>query len=165
LVVGILAVPLLASLYLLLGFFPVATSAPPFPLEKVLAGTALRASIRRDGSLQPPIPASEENLLGGAKTYREICAVCHGVSGAPETPTAKGMYPPPPQLFRGKGVTDDPPAETYWKVANGIRLTGMPGYRGSLGDTAVWQVSLFLANANQLPPSVKAYLATPPPAR
>jgi len=24
------------------------------------------------------------------------------------------------------GVSDDEPGETYWKVANGIRLTGMP---------------------------------------
>jgi hypothetical protein len=40
--------------------------------------------------------------------------------------TSKGMYPQPPELFKGKGVTDDPAGETYWKVANGIRLTGMP---------------------------------------
>jgi len=26
--------------------------------------------------------------------------------------------------FKGKGVTDDPAGVTYWKVANGIRLTG-----------------------------------------
>src|ERR1035441_1884497 len=36
------------------------------------------------------------------------------------TPTAKGMYPPPPQLMYGKGVTDDKVGETHWKVANGI---------------------------------------------
>ena len=27
------------------------------------------------------------------------------------------MFPTPPHLFKGHGVTDDPPGETYWKVA------------------------------------------------
>jgi mono/diheme cytochrome c family protein len=58
-------------------------------------------------------------------------------------------------------VTDDPAGETYWKAANGIRLTGMPGYRGTLTDTQLWQVSLMLANADKLPASVKAAVAAP----
>src|SRR5262245_53619158 len=51
------------------------------------------------------------------------------------------MFPKPPHLFRGKGVTDDEPGETYWKVANGIRLTGMPAFKNSLSETEMWQVS------------------------
>jgi thiosulfate dehydrogenase len=47
------------------------------------------------------------------------------------------MYPKPPQLFHGKGVTDDPVSESYWKVANGIRLTGMPAFKTKLSDTQV----------------------------
>jgi len=31
-----------------------------------------------------------------------------------------------PSFSKVKGVSDDPAGETYWKVANGIRLTGMP---------------------------------------
>ena len=62
-------------------------------------------------------------------------------------------------------LTDDEPGETYWKVANGIRLTGMPGYRGSLSEDQLWQVSLLLAHANQLPVAVSQFLTTPPPAR
>jgi mono/diheme cytochrome c family protein len=60
--------------------------------------------------------------------------------------------------LKGKGVTDDPPGETYWKVANGIRLTGMPGFSQSLSPTEIWQISLMLANADKLPPSVTAVL-------
>ena len=33
------------------------------------------------------------------------------------TAIAKGMFPKVPQLFKGKGVTDDPVGETFWKVA------------------------------------------------
>ncbi len=69
------------------------------------------------------------------------------------------MFPTPPTLLEGKGVTDDPAGETYWKVANGIRLTGMPAFQTSMTTTQMWQVSLLLAKANQLPDSVKRGLA------
>src|SRR5579871_727350 len=96
--------------------------------------------------------------MEGAKVYRDYCALCHGIGSEPKSPTARGMYPPPPQLMHGKGVTDDPVSETYWKAANGIRLTGMPGYRESLTETQLWQVSMFLANADKLQPEVSAFL-------
>ena len=57
------------------------------------------------------------------------------------------------------GVSDDQPGETYWKVANGIRLTGMPRYKELLTETQMWQVSLLLANADKpLPPAAVAIL-------
>lgn len=159
---GLAAVVVGACLYFGLGLAPVATAAPAMPFERLLAGLALHARISKEMPSQAPIPADEANLLAGARTYREQCAVCHGLSGQPETAIAQGMFPRPPQLLKGHGVTDDPPGETYWKAANGIRLTGMPGYKGSLTETQLWQVSLMLANADKLPASVKGALAEPP---
>jgi len=126
---------------------------------------ALKARIKREAPKQIPLSPTDENLMAGAKVYKVYCAVCHGMSGQPKTPTAKGMYPPPPQLFQGKGVTDDPAGETYWKVANGIRLTGMPAYQGSLEDEQLWQVSLLLAHARELPADVSQFLGSEPPAK
>ncbi len=158
-----LAVVLLAALaYFGLGLAPVATSAPPMPGERLLAGMALHARISKEAPSQAPIPADETNLVAGARIYREQCAVCHGLTGQPETGIAKGMFPHPPQLFTGHGVTDDPAGETYWKAANGIRLTGMPGYKGSLSETQLWQVSLMLANADKLSAAAKAVVSEPP---
>ena len=55
--------------------------------------------------------------------------------------------------------------ETYWKVKNGLRLTGMPAYQKLLSDTEMWQVSLLLKNADQnLSPAVQAILTNPEPA-
>jgi thiosulfate dehydrogenase len=154
-----------AYAYFRFGFAPVATAAPPMPFEMTLAHMALHARIAKEGKAPSPIPPSETNLLAGAQIYREQCAVCHGLAGQPETAIAKGMFPRPPQLFEGHGVTDDPPGETHWKAANGIRLTGMPGFMGSLSDTQLWQVSLMLANADKLPASVKAALGLAQAAR
>jgi mono/diheme cytochrome c family protein len=59
-------------------------------------------------------------------------------------------------------VSDDPPGETYWKVANGIRLSGMPSYKLVLSDTEMWQVSVLLANADKpLPPAALDLLKQP----
>ena len=81
------------------------------------------------------------------------------------------MYPPAPQLWKKHavgsvvGVSDDEPGETYWKVANGIRLTGMPAYKQMLTDTEIWQVSLLLANADKpLPPAAVEILRVDPSA-
>lgn len=163
LVVGIGVVPLCALVYVECGFAPVATASSPMLFEKWAAHTALHARVKREAPSQSPISASEANLLAGAKIYRDDCAVCHGLKGQPRTHIAQGMFPSPPQLLRGKGVTDDPAGHTFWKVANGIRLTGMPAFDKTLTNTAIWQVSEMLAHANQLPASVDHLLSTPPP--
>ena len=155
-VAGVAVLVVGAALYFGLGMAPVATSAPAMPFERLLAGMALHARIAKEMPGPAPIPADEANLLAGAQVYKEQCAVCHGLSGQKETAIAHGMFPPPPQLFGGHGVTDDPVGETYWKAANGIRLTGMPAYKSSLNETQLWQVSLMLANADKLPPRAMA---------
>ena len=119
----------------------------------------VRARLAREMPGEAPVPADETNLAAGARVYVQHCAVCHGVPGAEPTAIAKGEFPRPPHLFRGKGVTDDSAGETYWKVANGIRMTGMPGFGKSLSTDEMWQVSLLLANADKLPASVSVALA------
>src|SRR5256885_1250072 len=160
---GLLLVVVCGYMYFSLGFAPAATTAAPIPMEKRLAKMALNARIKKEMPNGAAIPANEENLLAGVETYKHDCAVCHGLPEQKQSDIAYGMFPKPPQLFE-HGVTDDPVGETYWKVANGIRLTGMPAFKASTSDEAVWQVSLLLANADKLPPSVTAALAQPVPA-
>jgi thiosulfate dehydrogenase len=160
LIFGIVLLGILVFGYFLSGSAPVATSARPMPMESYLAKKALHAVLDREMPKNVPIQADESNYLSGAQIYKDNCAVCHGLPGQPSTAIAHGMFPKPPQLMHGKGVTDDTPGETYWKVVHGIRLTGMPGFQSSLSDTQAWQVSLLLANADKLPDSVKAALTT-----
>jgi mono/diheme cytochrome c family protein len=146
-------------LYFATGMAPASTAAQPMLFEKKLARMALHARLEKEMPTQVPIPADEPNLLNGARVYVKQCAVCHGVPQEDQSAIAKGEFPRPPHLFRGKGVTDDEPGETYWKVANGIRLTGMPGFNQQLSTTEMWQVSLLLANADKLSEPVKTILA------
>lgn len=149
--------------YFATGSAPVAVTDPPMPMEAKFAHMALNARIDKQAAkLQAPVPADEKTFLAGADVYKDHCAVCHGLPGREKTGIAAGMFPSPPQLFKGTGVTDDPASETYWKAKNGIRLTGMPGFQNHLSDTELWQVSLLLHNADKIPESVKQSLAAMP---
>jgi thiosulfate dehydrogenase len=163
-IIGIVLLPVIALVVIFLGDAPVATAGPPLPLEKTVTSLALDKAIDKEAPKSSPVPPTEANLLAGAKTYQDYCAVCHGTASDSKTAIASGMYPPPPQLFHGKGVTDDPAGVTFWKVTNGIRLTGMPAFVGSLSDEQRWQVSELLANANKLPGSVQQLIRQPAPA-
>jgi thiosulfate dehydrogenase len=155
LILGLIAVPAGVYFYFASGSAPVATSAPSIPFEKTLARMALHARLDKEMPKSVPIAADETAYVAGAQIYKEHCAVCHGLPGQAPTAIAQGMFPKPPKLMEGTGVTDDPPAESYWKVAGGIRMTGMPGFDKTLSTTQMWQVSLLLANANKLPQAAK----------
>jgi mono/diheme cytochrome c family protein len=163
LIVGILVGVLLVAgciyYYFSSGHAPVATSAPPIPLEKTLARMGLHSYLDKLPHPQPQVPADEANLVQGAKVYKEQCAVCHGLPGEPKSAVAQGMYPAPPQLFHGVGVTDDEAWESYWKVENGIRMSGMPGFKGQLTETQIWQVSVLVKNADKISEAVRKELA------
>jgi len=71
------------------------------------------------------------------------------------------MYPTIPQSWEKHkngvvGVSDDDPRESYWKIANGIRLTGMLSFNHILSEKEMWQVAFLLKQANSIPPSVSA---------
>lgn len=147
---------------------PVAVADHPLPFEKQITNVPLSARINRDIVNTPPIQPTEDNLVAGAQIYSDNCAVCHGLKGKPSTVGAN-MFPGAPQLWRKHphgdvvGVSDDPPGETYWKVANGIRLTGMPAFDHILNDQQMWQVTLLLANANKPLPPAATVMVSPAP--
>jgi mono/diheme cytochrome c family protein len=164
LILGIIIVPLAVMLYFKFGRVPVAVNDPPFPNERLVTSTPLNARIDREMTQNPPVQADETTFIAGAHIYSDRCAFCHGFHNKPSQ-SGLHMFPTAPPLWEKHrsgsvvGVSDDPPGETYWKVANGIRLTGMPSYKELLTDTEMWQVSVLLANADKpLPPAAVAIL-------
>ena len=153
-IVGMVLVPAGAIAWFHFGHPPVAVADAPFPYERKVTGVALDARIDSEMVKTPPIQADETAFVAGAEVYRNQCAACHGFHSKPSSFGGQ-MYPRAPQLWEKHGnsdvvgVSDDPPGETYWKVVNGIRLTGMPSYKKILTDTELWQVTLLLANADK----------------
>ena len=150
---GLLVLPLAVYLYFALGRAPAAVSDQPFPFEDRLVGLALDARIRREMPAKTPIEPTDENLNAGAQIYEDKCEECHGVAGE-SSAVGNAMFPRAPQLFAktgtgAVGVSGDPASETYWKIRNGIRLTGMPSYAQTLTETQIWQVTLLLSRADK----------------
>jgi mono/diheme cytochrome c family protein len=142
---------------------PVATADPALPFEAEIVKAPLRARIGREMQT-PPFDISEDVYEAGAHIYRQQCASCHGAPGE-DVAFAKWMYPRAPQLWKKHaqgsvvGVSDDPPGETFWKIQNGIRLSGMPAYQHVLTTDEMWDVTLLLKHADeQLPDPVVAIL-------
>ena len=162
LLLGIALVPLGVYVYLRSGFAPVATWAPPMPFERFLVATAMGATIRRqEQPIQLAGPTSA-SLVAGAQVYRNNCAVCRGLPGQAPTTVARGMYPRPPLFFRPNAKKiDDPAEETYWKVENGIRLTGMPSWGASLSDMQIRNLTGLLEDAKTLPAAAISVLQPP----
>jgi thiosulfate dehydrogenase len=158
-VVGFLLAPAALLAWFRFGHPPVAVSDAPLFEERMVTKIPLHARIDSEAPRVAPINDNEANLVEGAEVYREQCASCHGFHGKPSSFGAH-MFPAAPPLWEKHGnrdvvgVSDDPVGETYWKVANGIRLTGMPAYKDVLTDTQMWQVALLLSDANKpLPPA------------
>jgi thiosulfate dehydrogenase len=157
-ILGILLVPIAGFGWFRYGHPPVAVTDPPLPFERSITHVPLNARIDREMVKTAPFQPDENSFVAGAQIYRDQCAACHGFHGKPSS-FGPHMFPHAPQLWEkhrngAVGVSDDPAGETYWKVANGIRLTGMPSYRTVLTDNEMWQVTLLLANADKpLPPA------------
>ena len=157
-VIGVLLVPVLVLAWFHYGHPPVAVGDSPLPQEKMITSVPLEARIDREMPQKAAVEANENTFVAGARLYSDHCAQCHGFHGKPAA-IAAHMFPDAPQLWEKHGnsdvvgVSDDPPGETYWKIANGIRLTGMPAFKEILSETEMWQVSLLVANADKpLPP-------------
>jgi thiosulfate dehydrogenase len=164
---GCILFPVLLLLYFQYGFPPLAVGDKPFYGEEKLIQAPLQFRVPREAPQYAPIPLPEENLVAGAHVYVEQCANCHGLHGK-QASIGSRMYPIAPALWEvhagdnAVGVSGDPPGVTWWKISNGLRLSGMPAYQGVLTDTQIWQVSLLLANANKpLPPAALALLHQP----
>jgi thiosulfate dehydrogenase len=150
---GVLLIPLVVYLYLAFGKPPVATADAPFPMEATIAQIPLEARIHREMPTNSPLPASDGNLNAGAGIYEDKCEICHGTQDQPSA-IGKTMFPHAPQLWVKNtsgtvGVSDDPVGVTYWKVNNGIRLSGMPAFGKALTEKQMWQVSLLLSMADK----------------
>ncbi len=162
LILGILLTVIVAagSGYLILrsGIIPANADAKPGSLERFIAGMSLRATLRNEApKIRNPVPLTDAKLIAGIKLYRKHCLICHGTAAGDAAPSAigRGENPGAPQLA-SKGVEDDPEGWTFWKIAHGIRWTGMPSWKDVLTDSQIWTLTLFLKHMDRLPPGPEA---------
>ena len=88
-----------------------------------------------------------KRIASGAGQYAEMCSGCHLAPGMKRTEVSRGLYPRAPELRRGSALT---PAEEFWVVKHGIKMTGMPAWGVTHDDGLLWDVVAFLQKMPEL---------------
>ena len=89
---------------------------------------------REAASLKSPLRPNEGDLAAGAGLFVAHCQICHGLDGQNTgVPFATKMDPPVADLSV-KDVQDYTDGQLKWIIENGIKPSGMPGWKGILED-------------------------------
>ncbi|MGH9465421.1 MAG: c-type cytochrome [Thermoanaerobaculia bacterium] len=98
-----------------------------------------RAAVER-GELVVPDLADPARRRRGLEEYVEMCVTCHGAPGIRASAAGQGLNPPVTDLVKDPSE----PAEAFWVVKHGIRMTGMPAFGPTHDDETLWDIVAFL---------------------
>lgn len=130
------------------GLYDVSATTPDSQLVYWVAHQTMEHSIaRRLG--QNIVPARLDapvTIAAGGALYVKNCMVCHGAPQVDRTAISKGLNPQPPNLFLATRKPDA--AENFQFIKHGVKMSGMPGFAGTMTDDQVWSLVAFL---NMLP--------------
>lgn len=128
------------------GVLDVGADEPHWPLTAgILAAVRDRSIAIRAARLTVPNLTDPGLVALGAEHYEEMCTGCHLAPGKRDTNARRGLNPQPPQLALPRART---PAETFWIIKHGIRMTGMPAWGATHDDRTIWGLVAFI---QQLP--------------
>jgi mono/diheme cytochrome c family protein len=73
---------------------------------------------------------------------------------------SQGLYPPAPELARGDDLT---PAQQFWTIKHGVKLTAMPAWGKTHSDELIWDMVAFIRQLPKMSPEqYKAAVASAP---
>jgi mono/diheme cytochrome c family protein len=132
------------------GVYPVGADVPHSAFVFNLMQTARQRAIALRAKDIPVPPLDDPKLIAdGAEHYREMCAGCHLAPGMTDSEIRSGLYPQPPDLTKPLAVT---PAEKFWAIKHGIKMSGMPAWGATHDDQAIWRIVAFLQKLPGMPP-------------
>lgn len=133
------------------GAYNIGADAPHWPITFKLIEILRDRSIavRVKGIEEPPLDDSAL-IAKGAGDYSAMCTGCHLAPGMGEdTKIRAGLYPQPPNLSEPSDLS---PAEAFWIIKHGIKMSSMPAWGASLDDHAIWGLVAFLRKMPSLTP-------------
>jgi mono/diheme cytochrome c family protein len=149
-VVGALALLTCAAVVAIYaGLYNVAADVPHTqPVYWLLDTIRQRSVIARARDLVVPNDLDDANRISrGAGQYAEMCSGCHLAPGMKRTEVSRGLYPRAPELRHGSDLT---PAEQFWIVKHGVKMTGMPAWGITHNDELLWDVVAFVRKLPEL---------------
>ncbi len=124
------------------GVWNVAADQPDSFLVRAVVGATRGYSIeRRVHDIQPPSNLNDAAMVKeGAMHYAEMCSGCHLAPGMDDSEIRHGLNPKPPNLTRFAPE----PAEAFWIIKHGIKMTGMPAWGPTHDDQKIWTMVAYL---------------------
>jgi mono/diheme cytochrome c family protein len=101
-----------------------------------------RAVLQRAKRIDVPPLDDAAMIAEGGGHYRALCVQCHGGPGVAPDAFALGMLPVPTNLAHAARTRR--PAELFWAIREGIKMTGMPAWTFRLDDGQIWSIVAFL---------------------
>jgi mono/diheme cytochrome c family protein len=131
------------------GLYNIAADVPHTPpvyclLEKVRDRSV---AVRARNIITPNDLDDANRISNGAGQYAEMCSGCHLAPGMKRTEISRGLYPRAPELRRKADLT---PAEQFWIVKHGVKMTGMPAWGVTHDDDLLWDVVAFVRKLPEL---------------
>jgi len=143
--VGVLAV-------VRLGLYDISATDQHLAPTYWLLDTGMKYSVRRRAQdIAVPDLSHPGKVALGSALYRAHCEHCHGGPGVAPAPFALGMTPAPVPLVHTARAW--PPAEIFWVVKEGIKMTGMPAWKYRMSDEEIWAVVAFLPAMARMTPA------------
>lgn len=122
----------------------------PSSVETVLANMAKDIVIPMEAEkLKNPFRSNPQMLSEAQQIYQQTCAVCHGADGHGQTAVGQGMYPPVMDLT-SPHVQHWDDAQMYWIIQNGVRMTGMGSWKGTISSDDTWKLAIFIHHLPEL---------------
>jgi mono/diheme cytochrome c family protein len=146
---GALLAAIVAVVLVYMGSFDVAADRPHSEPVFWLMNTVRERSvaIRAADITVPGDLAGAKRVASGAAQYDEMCSLCHLAPGLKRTEISRGLYPRAPELRRKSDLT---PAEQFWVVKHGLKMTGMPAWGVTHNDELLWDIVAFLRKLPEL---------------
>jgi len=139
---GAAAIAIGAAVVISLGLFDVSATTPHLRWFGWLVHRTMIRSVQVRASNNAPHRFSTGDVAKGFRLYDAHCAVCHGGPGISRAHWVDGLTPTPPYLL--DAARQWSPSEVHFIVANGIKMTAMPGWKLSLSDRDIWNLAAFV---------------------
>jgi mono/diheme cytochrome c family protein len=151
LIVAIVVAALAGFAGAVLGVYNVAATEQHTAPVYWLLDFALKRSIEQRAEHISVPPLDDPTLVQrGFRLYRGGCVQCHGGPGEAPDPLGLGMLPAPAALAHT--AREWKPAELYWVIKHGIKMTGMPAWKFRLPEDDLWAIVAFLHELPKLSP-------------
>lgn len=135
-----------AAAYAYSGWYDVSVGTGHNPVTQWYLDTLRDRSIaERASDIQVPALDDPDMIEAGSLHYDDGCSGCHGKPGQE---SADVFDPRPPELARHA----EDPAETYWIIQNGIKMSAMPIKGRGHSDEEIWSIVAFLQKLPDLTP-------------